>query len=95
MTTEIKANGRFHGEMFSAKWQDDIGFLSTGNEELDREILQLAVSGVSVGGTYYPKVDSPEWALVILCSVFDEAPEIESNVDFQEMPYEAGEDAVY
>lgn len=35
------------------------------------------------------------WPLSSIKTEFDEAPEIESNVDFQEMPYEAGEDAVY
>jgi hypothetical protein len=95
MTTKVNAYGVSSGKEISAEWNSDFGFVPTGEKTFDLMVLQKSLEGVAVGGTYYPERDTAEMAVAVFCEVFDTAPRIEANVPIKEIPYEAGEDAVY
>lgn len=93
--TKIVASGIFEGQTSKVEWTADFGFKPTGNEALDRAVYLASMDSVSIGGTFYPDRDTPVWAMAVLCGVFDDAPEISANGDIPQIPYEAGEDAIY
>lgn len=90
MTTKVNADGVFQGAKLAAEWNSEFGFVPSGNDAFDLAVLEKSVRGVSVGGTYYPERHTAEWAVAVFCEVFDEAPEIKSNVEIEEVPYEDG-----
>lgn len=93
--TIIKAEGTFKGQKAAAEWHADSGFQPTGNPAFDFALFTTAVSGVSIGGTYFPKQGAPDWAAAVFSETFDGAPEITANGEIPPLPYEAGEDAIY
>lgn len=95
MTDKVNAYGMFRGKKLSAEWNAEFGFVPTGNNDFDLKVIRLSLEGVAVGGTYFPERDTAAMAVAVFCEAFDDAPRIESNVPIDEIPYEAGEDAVY
>lgn len=95
IASKIRATGLFRGERLTASWEAELGFIPTGNLELDKELMRKDIEGVAVGGTYYPKFGTPERAVAVFCEVFEEPPTFQMNGEIPQMPYENGEDAIY
>jgi len=75
----------------------DIICLFNGRDDIDLylELLDILASGVSIGGTYYPKSIGLQYCAALGGGFFDKSPIINA-VDIEEItPQPYGEDVTY
>lgn len=89
---KIIAKGKKHGFKMTVEFEPNkVLFNDQEDKILEDELSELLEDPKSIGGTYYPPVDSLLNAMNILqYHFFDEAAEVTVEGEIEEIPYEKG-----